>query len=37
MGDLLEEVFVTELAKHLAGLDSSIDQLSDTEYNEIHY
>ena len=37
MGDLLEEVFVTELSRHLAGLDSSIDNLSESEYNEIHY
>ena len=37
MGDLLEEVFVTELSRHLAGLDSSISQLSEQEYNEIHY
>ena len=37
MGDLLEEVFVTELGRHLAGLKSSISELSDAEYNEIHY
>lgn len=37
MGDLLEEVFVTELAKHLAGLESSISNLSEAEYNEIYY
>jgi hypothetical protein len=37
MGDLLEEVFVTELAKHLSGLESSISELSEAEYNEIHY
>ena len=35
-GDLLEEAFVTELAKYLAGLDSEIQQLSDEEYNEIY-
>lgn len=37
MGDLLEEVFVTELAKNLAGLNSSLSELSKSEYNEIHY
>lgn len=37
MGDLLEEVFVTELGRHLAGLESSLSELSETEYNEIHY
>lgn len=37
MGDLLEEVFVTELAKHLSGLESSISNLSKEEYNEIYY
>ena len=37
MGDLLEEVFVTELAKNLAGLDNSLSDLSEQEYNEIHY
>lgn len=36
-GDLLEEIFVTELSRHLAGLESSIDDLSEKEYNEIHY
>ena len=36
-GDLLEEVFVTELSKYLTGLDSDIHNLSDKVANEIFY
>lgn len=36
-GDLLEEVFVTELSKHLAGLSSSLDSLNNQEYYELNY
>lgn len=35
-GDLLEEVFVTELAKHLAGLNSDIQEISEDDYNKIY-
>ena len=37
MGDLLEEVYVTELSKFLSGMESSIQQLSQAELYEIYY
>lgn len=35
--DLNEEIFITELSKHLVGIPSSIDQLSDEQKYEIFY
>jgi hypothetical protein len=37
MGDLLEEAFITELGRYIAGLDSSLTELSELERKEIYY
>ena len=36
-GDILEEVFVTELAKFLVDMPSQIDNLSELQFHEINY